>query len=140
MFKHILVPTDLTDRSLHALEVAAGIASLSTCRVTLLHVIETIEDTESEWFEEFYRKLERRAEKKMDRMVELFESGSFSILRKIIFGKRVKEIVDYAHSREIDLIILSSHAVSMESASQGWGTISYKVGILSNCPVMLVKK
>ncbi len=140
MFKHILVPTDLTDRSLHALEVAARIAALSTCRVTLLHVIETIEDAESELFEDFYRKLERRAEKKMGQMAELFDSDNFSILREIIFGKRVKEIVEFAHSREIDLIILSSHSISMEDASQGWGTISYKVGILSHCPVMLVKK
>jgi len=140
MFKHILVPTDLTDRSLHALEVASRIASLSTCRVTLLHVIETIEDTEGDLFEEFYRKLERRAERKMDRMLELFESDTFSILREIVFGKRVREIVQYAHSREIDLIILSSHTISMEETSQGWGTISYKVGILSHCPVMLVKK
>jgi nucleotide-binding universal stress UspA family protein len=140
MFKHILVPTDLTDRSLHALEVAARIASLSACRVTLLHVIETIEDAESELFEDFYRKLERRAEKKMGQMVELFDSDNFSILREIIFGKRVKEIVEFAHSREIDLIILSSHSITMEDASQGWGTISYKVGILSHCPVMLVKK
>ncbi|NTW36645.1 MAG: universal stress protein [Syntrophobacteraceae bacterium] len=140
MFKHILVPTDLTDHSLHALEVAARIASLSTCRVTLLHVIETIEDTEGDLFEEFYRKLERRAERKMDRMLELFESDTFSILREIVFGKRVREIVQYAHRREIDLIILSSHTISMEETSQGWGTISYKVGILSHCPVMLVKK
>jgi universal stress protein A len=76
----------------------------------------------------------------MDRMLDLFESDTFSILREIVFGKRVKEIVQYAHSREIDLIILSSHTISMEDTSQGWGTISYKVGILSNCPVMLVKK
>jgi nucleotide-binding universal stress UspA family protein len=140
MFKHILVPTDLTDRSLHALEVAARIASLSNCRVTLLHVIETIEDEEGDLFDDFYRKLERRAAKKMERMVELFESNMFSLIPDIVFGKRVKEIVQYAHSREIDLIILSSHTISMEDTSQGWGTISYKVGILSHCPVMLVKK
>lgn len=139
MFKHILVPTDLTERSLQALEVAARIASLSACRVTLLHVIETIEDTESEQFEEFYKKLERRAQKKMDQMIDQFESDALAILREIIFGKRVKEIVRYAHNQEIDLIILSSHSISMEDATQGWGTISYKVGILSHCPVMLVK-
>lgn len=140
MFKHILVPTDLTDRSTHALEVAVGIASLGACQVTLLHVIETIEDSESEQFEDFYRKLERRAERIMDRMAEPFRAGTFSILREITFGKRVREIVHYAHDREIDLIILTSHAVSGEGISQGWGTISYKVGILSHCPVMLVKK
>ncbi|MCU0572754.1 MAG: universal stress protein [Syntrophobacteraceae bacterium] len=140
MFKHILVPTDLTDRSTHALEVAVGIASLGECRVTLLHVIETIEDSESEQFEDFYRKLERRAERIMDRMSQQFRSETFTILTEITFGKRVREIVHFAHDREIDLIILTSHAVSAEGSTQGWGTISYKVGILSHCPVMLVKK
>ncbi|MCU0586903.1 MAG: universal stress protein [Syntrophobacteraceae bacterium] len=140
MFKHILVPTDLTDRSLHALEVAVGIATLGACQVTLLHVIETIEDSQGEHFEDFYRKLERRAQRIMDRMIEPFHSDTFTILREITFGKRVKEIVHYAHAEEIDLIILTSHAVSSEAVSQGWGTISYKVGILSHCPVMLVKK
>ena len=140
MFKHILVPTDLTDRSVHALEVAVGIASLGACQVTLLHVIETIEDSEREQFEDFYRKLERRAERIMDRMAQPFRSDTFTILREITFGKRVREIVRFAHARDIDLIILTSHAVSTEDSTQGWGTISYKVGILSHCPVMLVKK
>jgi len=140
MFKHILVPTDLTDRSIHALEVAVGIASLGACQVTLLHVIETIEDSDSESFEDFYRKLERRAGRIMDRMVEKFSSDNVTITKAIAFGKRVREIVHYARDRDIDLIILTSHAVSAEDPSQGWGTISYRVGILSHCPVMLVKK
>jgi nucleotide-binding universal stress UspA family protein len=140
MFKNILVPTDLTERSLRALEVAAGIASLSACQVTLLHVIETIEDAESDQFDDFYRKLQRRAEKKMDQMIDQFASETLSILRQITFGKRVKEIVHFAHNKDIDLIILTSHSVSVEETARGWGTISYKVGILSHCPVMLVKK
>jgi len=62
-----------------------------------------------------------------------------SVNSEILFGKRVAEIVRYAHDNRIDLIVLSSHKVGIENNQVGWGTISYKVGILSHCPVMLVK-
>jgi nucleotide-binding universal stress UspA family protein len=42
VFKHILVPVDLSDRHQHALEVAACLARESHGEVTLLHVIEII--------------------------------------------------------------------------------------------------
>ena len=34
---------------------------------------------------------------------------------------------------------MSSHKLDPENAAEGWGTISFKVGVLSHCPVMLVK-
>lgn len=139
MFKHILVPTDLTERSLKALDIAVKMALYSTCRITFLHVIETIEDTDCEQFEDFYRKLGKRAGKKMDQMLSSFEKHDLVIEKEIIYGKRVNEIVKFAHNQGVDLIILSSHRIDPNDASQGWGTISYKVGILSQCPVMLVK-
>jgi len=54
-------------------------------------------------------------------------------------GNRVKEILSFSQEHEIDLIVLNSHKIDFKDPSQGWGTISYKVGILSRCPVMLVK-
>lgn len=138
MFKHILVPTDLTDRSLKALEIAVKMALHDGCPITLLHVIETIEGTEEE-FSEFYNKLGRAAEKKMNKIIGEAGSDRLSIAREIIYGKRVREIIRFAGEREIDLIVLSSHRVDADNMAQGWGTISYKVGILSQCPVLLVK-
>lgn len=139
MFKHILVPTDLTERSLKALDIAVRMASYNACQVTFLHVVETIDDSDCEQFADFYEKLGRRAGKKMDQMLLSFEKDDLVVEKKIIYGKRVNEIIKFAHNLEIDLIILSSHRIDPKDASQGWGTISYKVGILSPCPVMLVK-
>lgn len=139
MFKHILVPTDLTEKSLNAMDVAVKIALHDVANVVLLHVIETIEDADYEEFEDFYAKLKKRALKKMERIVQDYEGESLTIATQISFGKRVRAIVNFAHDNDIDLIVLSSHRIDVNAASQGWGTISYKVGILSNCPVMLVK-
>ena len=138
MFKHILVPTDLTDRSTTALEVAVKMALLEGGKITLLHVVETIEDSECNEFEDFYRKLERRAYRRLNKMAGLFEE-SVLIEKQITFGKRVGGIVRYAHERDIDLIVLSSHRIEPQDMTSGWGTISYRVSILSHCPVMLVK-
>lgn len=139
MFDRILVPTDLTERSLKALKVAVRLALHDGSRIKLLHVIETIDDTEFEDFQDFYGKLEKHARKLMEDMVGKHGDERVLIERDIIYGKRVREIVRFAEEQAIDLIILSSHPVEKEAGLQAWGTISYKVGILSNCPVMLVK-
>lgn len=140
MFKHILVPTDLTDKSKKALEIAGEMAvSNDPHWITLLHVIETIEDAESQEFEDFYEKLKQRAEKEMHEMTRACEQDNIAVQTRIEYGNRVREIVKFAHDNEVDLIILSSHRLDEADPAQGWATISYKVGILAHCPVMMVK-
>jgi nucleotide-binding universal stress UspA family protein len=56
-----------------------------------------------------------------------------------VFGSRAHEIVRYATEVGVDLIVLTSHRIDLHHPSAGWGTVSYKVGILSQCPVLLVK-
>jgi len=58
---------------------------------------------------------------------------------EVIFGNRAPEIVRYAVEAGIDLIVLKSHRIDLQNPSAGWGTVSYKVGILAQCPVLLVK-
>ena len=139
MFKNILVPTDFTEKSLKALDVALMIGSKNAVKVTLLHVIALIEGADDEDFTDFYERLEKRAQKKMNEMVAQYGKGKPHINMKIVFGNRAREIVSYAHENKIDLIILSSHKIEKVDPSQGWATISYRVGILSHCPVLMVK-
>ena len=136
MFKNILVPTDLSEKSIRALDVAMEIGAKDNCRITLLHVIETVEGDDQEDFGEFYEKLRARAQRKMDEMASLYGDKNHEISTEILFGKRVREIVRFAYEEGVDLIILSSHKID---AAEGWATISYRVGILSHCPVMMVK-
>ena len=79
MFKHILVPTDLTEKSVEALAVAVKMALHDESRITLLHVIETIEDSESDEFDDFYRKLAKRALKRTNEMLNLYEGKELVI-------------------------------------------------------------
>ena len=140
MFNNILVPTDLTDKSIKALEIAVGMKKDAVCKITLLHIVETIDDDEGEdEFREFYSKLAARAGKKMAKTANRYTNEKIDIHTEIIYGKRVPEIVKYASEKGIDLIILSSHKLDGTDSMNGWATISYRVGILAPCPVMMVK-
>jgi nucleotide-binding universal stress UspA family protein len=139
MFKHILVPTDLTEKSQKAFDIAVKMALQDERRVTLLHIIESIGDEEDKEFEAFYERLARRAEKIMDSMAEQHRDENVMIDRRIAYGKRARDIVRFADENEIDLIVLSSHRIDRDNPVEGWGTISYRVGILAHCPVMMVK-
>jgi universal stress protein A len=139
MFEHILVPTDFSDVSKHALEIAANIVLRDKGRISLLHVIEIIKDTTVEEFRDFYLELERRAWAVMDRMVETYQNSLIQVHPKVVYGRRVEKILEFVSRHDIDLIVMHSHRIRPEDPVQGWGTISYKVGVLSQCPVMLVK-
>lgn len=138
MFQHILIPTDLTERTTHALALAAEMVVRPGGRLTLLHVIETIQGVSFEELDTFFRALEKKAKMRMNDFAARLGQG-FDVAQEVVYGKRAEEIVSFATERGIDLIVLSSHRVDPAHPGRDWGTISYKVSILSSCPVLLVK-
>lgn len=139
MFSHILVPTDFTDKSLKALDIAKKLAENEGTKITLLHVIETLDDAAFEEFEDFYEKIERRAHREMDAVLRDHGTPETRIEKELVYGKRAEEIVRYSDQNSVDLIVLASHKIDPDNPAKGWSTISYKVGVLSGCPVMMVK-
>ncbi|MEW5734732.1 MAG: universal stress protein [Thermodesulfobacteriota bacterium] len=138
MFRNILVPVDFSEENLKAAAIAAQLAGPYQGTVTLLHVIETIAGADFLEIKDFYVTLEKKAQAGMDRLLEA-AAGAATQKSKIVFGNRVGEILKFASERKCDLIVLSSHKIRPEDPVSGWGTISYKVGILAQCPVLLVK-
>lgn len=138
MFQRILVPVDLTQKNTHAVETARDLAAESGGTVTLLHVIETL-DLPFEELEGFYARLEEKARRAMEEMAEPLQEAGLSFARPVSYGRRAEEIVDFAVEEDSDLIILSSHRIDLENPGSSWTTLSYKVAILAQCPVLLVK-
>jgi universal stress protein A len=138
MFETILVPVDLTPKNSRAIAVAADLARERGAEVTLLHVVETL-DLPWEEVEDFYRRLERRAQTEMGGMAEPLRNAGVSHRSEVAFGKRAEEVVAHAEEYRFDLIVLSSHRIDPENPLAGWTTLSYKVAILAQCPVLLVK-
>jgi nucleotide-binding universal stress UspA family protein len=139
MFTHILVPTDFTEKSLKAMDVAVKMALSEGCKLSLLHVIETIDNAEYEEFKGFYGKLKKRAEERMDETAGRYGREKLPVHTEIILGNRAREIIGFAQENDVDLIVLSSHKIDTDRPAEGWGTISYKVAILSHCPVLMIK-
>jgi universal stress protein A len=138
-FKRILVPTDLTNRTAKALDVAIALAGADGSRVTLLHVVETVRGLEFDELRPFYRQLERRGREKMAALARRAGDSGGRIIQTVVYGARAEEIVKFATAHKVDLIVLASHRVKPYMVGRDWGTISYKVGILAQCPVLLVK-
>jgi universal stress protein A len=137
-FRHIIVPTDLTDRTVRALELTSRLAD-SRSRVTLLHVVQTVPGLDFNALRPAYEKLRARAARKMATIVSRASSPGLGVDIKIGYGSRAETIVRAAAAMRADLIVLPSHRVNPSMVGRDWGTISYKVGILAQCPVLLVK-
>ncbi|HEY0782990.1 MAG TPA: universal stress protein [Thermoanaerobaculia bacterium] len=141
MFQKILVPVDFTAKNDAALAAASDTAAAAAERaeVTLLHVIETIEHIEFDEMADFYRKLETRAAAKLAVMTERMGAAGVRARSEILFGHRAESIVRCAKELPADLLVLSSHRVDPHAAGRGWGTLSYRVAVVADCPVLLVK-
>jgi len=139
VFQKILVPVDLTDGHQPALDIAARLAQGNDGEVTLLHVVEVIAEVWAADDREFYARFEQRARDHLARLGHALEARGVPRREEVVFGHRAPEIVRYAGEIGADLIVLTSHRIDLQHPSAGWGTVSYKVGILAQCPVLLVK-
>src|SRR5215468_6348034 len=94
MFQRILVPVDLTDKSLAAVDLAYEFAAQSGAEVILLHVIETIEHVEFDELKPFYERLEKSARTGLEECAERFVSNDLRIDQAVIYGHRTQAISD----------------------------------------------
>jgi nucleotide-binding universal stress UspA family protein len=137
MFRRILIPVDFTKKNSRAVRVAARVASSRGATLTLLHVIERVDGGDPRGLGRFYRTLESNARQKVKAL--LAAAGAVPATAEVLYGNRVSEILRFAAERKMDLIVMNSHRLPTRHKGENWGTISYKIGILSRCPVLLVK-
>ena len=139
LFRRILVPLDFTEKNSRVLAIAREAALQSKASVALLHVIETVEHVPFEELKGFYSKLEATARERFVLAASMMRDKGLVVEPEIVYGKRAEEIVKYAAATEVDLIVLNSHKIGPDEPGRGWPTISYKVAVLAQCPVLLVK-
>jgi nucleotide-binding universal stress UspA family protein len=139
MFRRILVPVDFTPKNERALRQARELAELTRGEITLVHVVETLEDELDQDLEAFYRRLEEKAEPKMAAALAALGEGGFTKRSAVVLGHRARAIADFAQHERADVVVLSSHRVDPDQPGHDWLTISYRVAILARCPVLLVK-
>lgn len=139
MFARIVVPIDLSNKHERTLEIVRDLASQNDAEVTLLHVVELIPGITHEDEPQFYDRLEARAKDHLGGLARALAERGVRADVEVLFGSRADVISRRALDLGADLIVLSSHRIKLEDPSRGWGTLSYKVSILAQCPVLLVK-
>ena len=139
MSRKILIPVDLSEDSALAVEAAIEVTDASEATVTLLHVIETLQDVEYEELESFYGQIKAKAEKALARLTERLTSRGYDARAEIVFGRRGREILRYADECDIDLIVMRSHVLDREHPEHGFGTLGQQIALASRCSVLLAR-
>jgi universal stress protein A len=132
MFRKLLVPLDLTERHTAVLDVAAEMAQADG-EVALLHVIETIHGLSVDDEQSFFLQLERVAARHLEKHAALLKQQQVRCQSVVLKGNRAVEIARYANESGTDLILLTAPWFDPEQPTAGWGSMSYKVGLLAQC-------
>ena len=138
MFKKILLPVDLSDKHGRALEVTADLVAQGG-EVELLHVIEVMAGLSLEEEKEFYGRLAKLARRHLGKLGEALQGRNVPWREEVLYGHRVAEVVRHARAAGVDLIVLTAPRFDPDNPGAGWGSLSYQIGILAPCPVLLVK-
>jgi nucleotide-binding universal stress UspA family protein len=140
MFKHILVPIDLSDKNARTLRTALMLATQNRARVTLLHVVQHVANIPLGEMRPFYRRLVATSRRRLAQAARPFAAKGLSVRMEVLVGEPAREVVRLTLAKKADLVVMGSHKVNLtRRSSRGWGTTSYKVGIFCQCPILLVK-
>lgn len=139
MFRHILVPLDLSSKNNRALDAALRLAKSERARVTLLHVVQTLAQLPAKEMRPFYDELGTRSRARLAREVARLRKAGVDAREVVLFSDSVlEETAGFVRKSGVDLIVLTSHRIR-DAKSRDWGTLSYKLAIVAPCPVLLVK-
>lgn len=142
LFHDLLVPTDGSENSLQAGELAFRLAEQQRARVTLLHVVdpevlkETIQVSE-ESEEQVRGKMERQGQNYLDHLERVAERYQVETRREMLEGDPYREIVDLAGERGIDLIVMG-HAGLRGPRRKIAGSVAERVIRFAHCPVLVL--
>ncbi len=144
-FQTILVPTDFSDSSRHALHYAIDFSKRFGSKLILLHVIEDLPVLASGAYEgidigAYQARLLQDSRDQFERLVrETPDLSDAQIAQRIRNGVPYLEIIEEAKESDVDLIITSTHGRSGLTHFL-MGSVAEKIVRNSPCPVLTVKK
>jgi nucleotide-binding universal stress UspA family protein len=139
MFQRILVPLDMTFKHRRALDMAVELARQNSGEIVLLHVIELLHGMPRTEEPAFYDRLETAATEHLEKYLIGLKEHGIPCRKEIVLGVRATEVMRFARSMGADLIILTAPRIDPDYPEEGWGSLSFKLGIFASCPVLLVK-
>ena len=147
-FKNILYPVALTDISPKVARYVVTLPKQLDAQVHLLHVLRRFD-----WFvdtyvpdspepdfkriaSDFEDKLLIQAQQKLEAFKQKHLKGIRIANASVVSGTHYRQILDYAKSEKMDLIIMGT---GTKAQRMMFGSVAGKVSRLSKVPVMLIK-
>jgi nucleotide-binding universal stress UspA family protein len=138
----ILIPTDLSEFSLTAIDYLARSGEFKKAELYLLHVIDNVPEIGVPNMELhpplLFKEAEANAKKELERLAHSRLGKSRTVHIVVKHGPPAREIVSFAREHGIDLIVITTHGRT-GLAHVLMGSIAEKVTRLSPVPVLSVK-
>jgi nucleotide-binding universal stress UspA family protein len=138
--KRILVPTDLSDESVHTLRHATELAAGYDASVVLLHVIDTSPYVALTTVDRLSlgstTLTEHRARRRLQQFLQGARPPDVPIRTRIAFGEPADRIAHVVAEQGIDLLVLASHGAGAEPSL---GPVADRVLRRVACPTILVR-
>ena len=151
MIAKILVPHDGTEISNRAFERATEFAKASNTNILLLHVIQDIPvppslllGNDKMLISKAKRSIAKELEKGWNKMVQekiigkMSEDEKIKIRSEVVVGSPAEEIIRFANTNKIDMIIVGSRRLETISKIKALGSVARKVSEIAECPVMII--
>lgn len=142
--KRILVPTDFSKGSSHALDYAVSFAKQFQSHLVLIHVVEAFPIDYLlglKWSEEANQWLMKQLRERLGDVARRLTGarlGRGSVETMVTFGKPFQQIAKAAQARSVDLIILATHGYTGLKHIQ-LGSTAERVVRYAPCPVLVVR-
>lgn len=151
MIARILVPHDGTEISNMAFERAIEFAKAFDTEILLLHVIQDIPIPSSLLLgndriliSKAKRSITKELERGWNKMVQekligkMLKDDKIKVRSETIVGSPADEIIRFAKSNKIDMIIVGSRRLEAISKIKALGSVARKVSEGAECPVMII--
>jgi len=142
--KSILVPTDFSEFSHHAIRYGCEFAKRFNADLHLVHVVEDIYPLVPEpGFAmppagQYLADLVKAAEKAFEDLPPTGWDDGIEVTKKVLTGTPFLEIIRYARDEDLDLIVIGTHGrTGLVHALMG--SVAEKVVRKAQCPVLTVR-
>jgi nucleotide-binding universal stress UspA family protein len=139
---HLLVPIDFSDYAEQALAYAIELAQNLHVRITLLHVIHltplAMGDIGATTLLPYLEEMESTAQEYIQAALERVQRAGLEGDSVLIQGIPFQAIIDTAHDRDVDLIVMGTHGRTGLTHVL-MGSVAEKVVRLAPCPVLVTR-